>query len=316
MLPAHFYIFSDASPSDWLTEGDNLTWRTIANFSFQSDPTVSPHVRATQSHENILSLDPTYREFIAALENQLPSRRLRKWKTGPGYRERFCKAFCSATIKYRPIVSACSFQSQTLIDSKAALIASYNSKIGGIEGRGIAFEELLDERGRKRLKHSFLNFHGLHEIEGLQGQILILLFTAWFIADQYAFRNREIKNNPSLGYNSLEFTVVSDKLSGDGDEIFRAKNERNLRNLIDPEHESAPISLTRSRFSDTFSGDLLVDNLAGWLRTAMSEPRGSFAKYALELAPTGVWTGWHHLQPSDSVLLAKSAVATLQTLNA
>jgi hypothetical protein len=87
-------------------------------------------------------------------------------------------------------------------------------------------------------------------------------------------------------------------LSGDDD--FRRNSEQNLRHLIDPENDSAPVILTRSKASDQFSGDLLADNFSGWLTAAMSDPTGSAAMQAHNLAPTGVWTGWYQLRPSIS----------------
>jgi len=115
--------------------------------------------------------------------------------------------------------------------------------------------------------------------------------------------------NTQRGFDQLHLTVVSDKLSGDGD--FRLKSEQNLRHLIDPESMAAPIALTRSKTSDTFSGDLLVDNLAGWLTAVMNDPRSPLADYARELIHTDVWAGWHHLQPSTSKLETVPAIARL-----
>lgn len=211
--------------------------------------------------------------------------------------------------KLSPLISACSFQENVFRASTEAILTAYNKRIGGIEGRGIGFEESTDEKGRRRLKHSFLNFHGLHEIEGLENQILILLFMAWFIADQYTFRFKQIVSEKRYGFDNLHFTVVSDRLSGDDD--FRRKNELNLRHLIDPDNEFAPLNLVRSKISDTFSGDLLADNLAGWLTAAMIDPSGSLAEHASKLVSTGVWEGWHHLQPSTSELLAHLAINRL-----
>jgi hypothetical protein len=279
---AHFYIFSDACPSDWLVVGNDDVWHTIANITFQFDPNLSPE--EGRSHEKLLPLDRDYRAFIAQLQSQLPSAQLRKWGTGPSYRERFCEAFKLAQPNFSPVVSAVSFQESTLRYSRDALLAEYNARIGGIEGRGIGFEESTDARGRRRLKHSFLHWRtGLHEIEGLENQMLALLLMAWFVAAQYSFRLKEAQG---LGFDQLSLTVVSDKLSGDDD--FRRKSENNLRLSIDPEHQSAPITLTRSAASDTFAGDLIVDNLAGWLTEAMNAPRGLLAERARELIPSGV----------------------------
>jgi hypothetical protein len=215
----------------------------------------------------------------------------------------------AAQQEFKPLISACSFQEKVLRDSKGALLGSYNSRIGGIEERGIGFEEFTDGNGRRQMKHSFINFHGYHEIFGPENQMLVLLFTAWFTADQYGFYCRDIVNGGRYGFDQLHMTVVSDKLSGDDD--FRRRSESNLRHLIDPEGENVPLTLTRSGASDAFSGDLLVDNLAGWLTAAMEDPSGKFASYARDLIPTDVWKGWHFLQTSTSKLEAVPATSRL-----
>jgi hypothetical protein len=153
-------------------------------------------------------------------------------------------------------------------------VTSYNHALGGVEGRGISFEEWQDDRGRLRMKHSFVTMTGFHEIQGLESQILVLLFMSWFAADQYVFYRKDIVASGRYGFDRLAMTVVSDKLSGDDDS--RRISELNLRRLLDPEDEEAPIFLTRSRVSDSFSGDLIADNLAGWLNAAIAEPSSNF----------------------------------------
>lgn len=189
-------------------------------------------------------------------------------------------------------------------------IASYNHRIGGIEGRGIGFEEFVDRKGRHQMKHSFVNFHGYHEIQGPYHQMLVLLFMASFVADQFTFFFRDIVTSHRYGFDDLRMTVVSDKLSGDDD--LRSKSELNLRHLIDPENEHLPLALTSSSKSDVFSADLIVDNLAGWMTAAISDPNSSLAGHARELISSGVWAGWHQLQPSTSELIAVPAVDRLQ----
>jgi hypothetical protein len=306
---AHLYLFSDACPSDWLADGQDDVWHTIVNFVFQSDPSLFPFIEQGPSHEEVLPKDPHYVRFINAIQSGLSSGILRKWRTGPSYRNRFCRSFAGAEHEFRPIVSACSFQEKTLRDSKSALIASYNDRIGGIEGRGIGFEEFVDNKGRHLMKHSFVNFHGYNEIQGPYQQMLVLLLTAWIIADQYTFFFRDIVANRRYGFNELRMTVVSDRLSGDDD--FRSKSEHNLRRLVDPENERVPIVLTRSTQSDVFSGDLLVDNLAGWMTAAISDPSEAFGIHARNLISTGVWNGWHQLSHSTSKLLAIPAAERL-----
>ena len=69
----HLYLFSDASPSDWLVDGQDDDWHTIVNFIFHSDPDVQPFIDSGQTHEEVLSHDRLYNEFIAQLQAKLPS---------------------------------------------------------------------------------------------------------------------------------------------------------------------------------------------------------------------------------------------------
>jgi hypothetical protein len=260
-----------------------------------------------RSHGEVLDSDALYQQLITRIRSDLPSGELRKWRTGPGYSERFCRSFIAAQPEFKPVVSACSFQEKILRGSKEALIGSYNSRVGGIEGRGIGFEEFTDDKDRRQMRHSFIDFHGHHELLRLENQMLVLLLTAWFIADQYEFYFRAIVDPSRTGFDDLHVTVVSDKLSGD-DEV-RRESEAILRYLIDPEGERMPFTLARSAASDTFSGDLVADNLAGWLNATMKDPSGTAARYAQELTPTGVWNGWHCLQASASRLEASPATS-------
>lgn len=310
---AHMYLFSDACPTDWLSEGKDETWHTIANFTFQSDPAKQAQVDAGVPHSDILGKDSVYTDIIERLESQLPSGRLHKWKTGPGYKERFCRAVAQEVRTTELMFSACSFQERTLRNAKVALLASYNKHLGGIEGRGIGFEEWRDDRNHLRMKHSFVNFNGYHEIVGLEGQVMVLLFMSWFVADQFIFHSKQLQARPSAGFDSLRMTVVSDRLSGDDD--TRLAHEANLRRLIDPAEEYAPIVLTRSPVSDSFSGDLLVDNLAGWLTAAMEDPASAFADTILQCANTGVWRGWHILGESQTTLESVPALDRLSRRN-
>ena len=60
MPTAHLYIFSDACPSDWLRHGDDEKWHTIANFMFQSDPSLQNLVEQAIPFEEILSKDSLF----------------------------------------------------------------------------------------------------------------------------------------------------------------------------------------------------------------------------------------------------------------
>jgi len=309
MPTAHLYLFSDACPTDWLADGQDDTWHTIVNFVFQSSPDLQARLEGGAEHRELLGSDSAYVEFVSRLESELPSNQLRKWKTGPGYRARFCRAFGQVSRAARPLVSACSFQERTLRASRPALVASYNRELGGVEGRGIGFEEWQDDRGRLRMRHSFVTMTGCHEIQGLQNQILVLLLMSWFAADQYIFYRKEIVASGRCDFDRLAMTIVSDKLSGDDDS--RRTSELNLRRLIEPEGEVTPIVLTRSPVSDSFSGDLIVDNLAGWLNAAIAEPTSAFGDSARELVDTGVWAGWHVLRESVAKLESDSALDRL-----
>lgn len=97
---------------------------------------------------------------------------------------------------------------------------------------------------------------------------------------------------------------MSDRLSGD-DEIKR-KSEQLLQNLIDPESERSPIRLTRSPLSNTFSGDLLVDNCAGLLNAAISDPN-SDAAFAAHQACQLLNRGWHALASHPAEINLRSA---------
>lgn len=306
MPTAHLYLFADACPEDWLTDGQDDRWHTIVNYLFQSSPDLQPQLDSGALHIDLLARDAMYINMVRRLESGLPSNRLRKWKTGVGYRSRFCRAFGQLVTSSKPWVSACSFQERTLRSSKAALLDSYNQLLGGVEGRGIGFEEWHDDRGRLRMKHSFVNMDGYHEIQGLDSQILVLLFMSWFAADQYVFYRKHILSSAGYGFDRLAMTVVSDKLSGDDDS--RRSNEQNLRRLIDPDSANVPIVLTRSPASDSFSGDLIADNLAGWLNAAIADPVNSFGDAVRDVAETSVWTGWYELKESAERLRLVPAI--------
>jgi hypothetical protein len=224
MRLAHLYVFSDACPTDWLTDGREEDCHTITNFVLQSDPALQSQIENGKIHEEVLAHDQQCGGLIADVEAELPGRRLRKWSTGPGYRLGFCRAFAAVVSKHRPIVSALSFQEKPLRASKTAVLNSYNKLLGGMEGRGIGFEESRDERDRQRVKHAFVCFRGYQEIEGLENQILVLLLMSWFIADQYVFYRGEIVDGGRYGFEALGITVVSDRLSGDDD--VRRKSEQ------------------------------------------------------------------------------------------
>lgn len=251
-------------------------------------------------------LDRDFYNFIGVLESYLPNHKLAKWKSGKRYRFRFCKAFLDIATVFRPMVSACSFRTKTMRAAREGILAAYNSHLGGAEGLGIGFSRYRDHKGRLQLKHSFVSgYSGYHEIECPENQMLVLLLMAWLAADQYYFYFNQVVNR-TRRFQDLRLTVVSDKLSGDDD--FRRKSEENLRKLIDPNDFCRPIALTRSRLSDTHPGDLLADNLAGWLNGAVTEPSGELAYYASQTR----WNGWYELMPSTSGIHLKPASSRLE----
>jgi hypothetical protein len=297
MSAAHLYIFSDASPSDWLEYGKDERWHTIANFVFQSDPKLQRLIDGGKTHEDVLLLDNHFNSLFLDLQRM---GQLRKWKTGPAYKSKFCRTFSEICQDYRPIVSACSFQEKVLRQSKDAILKSYNKLVGGVENRGISFEEFFDQKNRLQMRHSFVNFYGHHEIVCPENKMLVILFLSWFITDQYIFFRREIVESNKYGFDRLDITVVSDKLSSDG------KTEELLRNLIDPEGEGIAIKVTQSSKSDSFAGDLLVDNLAGWFNSSIMNEE--YTQFAIDLANSGVLDGWHVLKQSCDKLESAHAL--------
>lgn len=310
MTKAHIYLFSDACPSDWLVSGKDDVWHTIANFVFQSDSNLYPLICKGCGHEEVLPKDEIYNRFITTIQSKLRGNKLQKWKSGGDYKKRFCDAFAAVVPEFTPIISACSYQEKTLRDSKIALLNSYNNLIGGIEGRGIGFAETLDDQGRIQMTHSFMNFNGLQQIHAPENKMLVLLMMSWFVADQYAFFFNQVVRSGQYGFSDLELTIISDMLSGDNGDS-RKCSEQNLRRLIAPNGEGEALVLTRSVRSDTFSGDLLADNLSGWLTSAISDPTSEYARYANDLIPTGVWSGWHQLVQSDFKLDSIKGVSRL-----
>ncbi|MEQ1789741.1 MAG: hypothetical protein ABL857_04790, partial [Rickettsiales bacterium] len=127
---AHFYVFSDACPSDFLVDGQDEQWHTIVNFLFQSDPNLQNRINNKESHETVLLDDDLYNSFISEISKNLPNKKLEKWGGKKGgnkkYQEAFCKSFLNIQEKFKPIISACSFQEQTLINSKNTLLSAYN----------------------------------------------------------------------------------------------------------------------------------------------------------------------------------------------
>jgi hypothetical protein len=287
---AHLYLFSEASPSNWLATGNDEAWRTVVNFVFESDRDLPEHIDRGETHIEVLSQDLKYTSFIKDLESHLPNGTLRKWNARGGYKSRLCYAFGMVMSKYKPIVSACSFQEKTLRASKSALIGSYNRSIGAHEGKETGSEKFADTKRRLQRGRSSTSFHGYREVQSSENQMLVLLFMSWFIGRQYRAYHDKIVKGGHHDVGPMGLTIVSDKLSGDDD--TRLMHEQNLRKLINSEGKAGKISLTRSTLGVPHSGDLLADNLTGWLNAAISDPKGEFSQKAKAIDYTGVWAGW------------------------
>ncbi|MGO8820684.1 MAG: hypothetical protein ACLQO6_05585 [Desulfomonilaceae bacterium] len=287
---AHLYLFSEASPSNWLATGNDEAWRTVVNFVFESDPDLQEQIDGGETHIEVLSQDLKYTSFIKDLESHLPNGALRKWNARGGYKSRLCYAVGMVMSKYKPIVSACSFQEKTLRASKAALLGSYNRNIGASESEGTGSEKFKDTKGRLQKRRSSTSFHSYQEVQSSENQMLGLLFMSWFIGRQYRSCREKILKGGHNDVDILGLTIVSDKLSGDDDS--RLRHEQNLRKLIDPEGKAVKIALTRSTLGIPHSGDLLADNLTGWLNAAISDPKGEFAQKAKGIDYTGIWDEW------------------------
>lgn len=299
MPTAHLYLFSDGCPDDWLVDGRDNRWHTIVYFAFQSTPSLQSKIETGAHFHTVLAQDHVFQNMFSKLLAPLPEQRLRKWKTSDAYKNRFIAAFSSAAPLVTPMINAYSYQERTLRASKDALLAAYNRH--GITEKDLGFGESSDAKNRKVLRHTFMNFNGLHVITRLENQMLVLLLMAWAAADQFRFYAREIIGNADLGFDRLAMTVVSDKLSGDDD--TKSESENNLRMLIDP-YSDAPINLTRSPQSDQHVGDLLVDNMAGWLNSCMESPSGEHAQKFLDLSSRYSIQGWHEVMPGFTPLPA------------
>lgn len=303
---AHMYLFSDACPSDWLEAGQGARWHTIVNLVFESDPALLEEIKAGGSHRQMLERDSLFVGLIEGIQQNLPGKKLKKWESRGNYKADFCKAISKVVNEQKILITACSFREQTLRSSKQALLNSYRSRVGGSDGRGSNFSEYIDPKGRVFMRQSFVNFGGFHTLDALENKMPILLFTSWLVSDQYVFHKKSL-HNYAVGH--LLLTVVSDILSGDSETESSAR--KILRNLIDPDGDDEAIFLSHANKTDCFAGDLLADNFAGWLTRAINEPRGHFAELAMDLKSSGLWHGWHLLQPSVDFLKSSPAIAAL-----
>lgn len=301
------FIYSDASPTDWMKDGEDEKWHTIVNVSFPIDLNLDPLISAGALPHDVLSKDTRSARFFASLKAQLPNGRLRKWSASKSYKTAIASALADVLAPgTTPCVAAVSFQEKVLRRGEKALNAAFNGHLRA-PGRGIGFARVTDNKGREIMQHEFVNGRGYHKIAAPESQLLVMLLMTWFAADQYIFHSQNIATQ-----GRLFVTLVSDRLSGDNH--LKTPSEQVLRHLIDPHEEPEiendttskprpPIVLTRSPTSDTEDGDLLVDNLAGWLNTAIGSPKSKLAARI----PT-IDVNWRVLEQSDDTLRFSSAL--------
>lgn len=293
----HFYLFADGCPTDWLQAGHDEDWHTIAYFAFQSDPSLDSKRVSGLDHTAILPLDSLFNEILQAFFVQSTGQYcLKKWKSGSGgssYRLNFIKSLSEIDSEKYPQLNAISFQEKELRSYEQQLLEEFNTLFGG---QPIGFEFVTDSRSRPAWRHSYMHWQtGFHVIERPVEQLLVLLLMARIIGDQFSFYRNKILGNKALGFEAFQMTVVSDRLSGDND--LRSYCEYTLRFLLSTDQEQ--ISLTRSNVSDTFIGDLLVDNVAGLLNECMANPKGELAKQLKKISHLKCLEGWQVLRSED-----------------
>lgn len=306
-MKKQLFLFSDACPTDWLENGQESRWHTAVNALFSPDEDVSQKLIDGQTHEELLPQDPKYLRIIKQISDGLPKHALRAWKrTEERYRLAFCRSFISAFRREPFLINVCSFQEGALRSSKEAVLAAFNSRLGGPEGRGIGFSEHVDAKGRRQFTHEYVDFDGFHRLQAPDNQMLVLLLLTWWIAGQLAFyESREIGHE-------LIMIVISDVLSGDHRDIEDSRGHKILHKLLTvPYDDPPPFVVTRSKAKDRCAGDLLVDNLAGWLNEAIVDPQNEFGQLARQLISLGGIDGWNVLVPSEERLRAEKAAVRL-----
>jgi hypothetical protein len=203
-------------------------------------------------------------------------------------------SFVSFSAGRQPQLNAVSYRESHLRESEQKLLSSLNRSMSG---RNIGFERIGTEE-RPILRHSYVNaFTGFHRLERSENQMLVLLVTARAIVDQYSFYAQRLRRE---GLCSMQMTVVSDRLAGDGDAIEAARHL--LHFMLDPSlfHDSQShnqIYLTRSAVSGRFSADLLVDNYAGFLNGLITEKDPVLTRTSLANPAQCLISGWNVLDP-------------------
>jgi hypothetical protein len=213
----------------------------------------------------------------------------------------------AGNVESLPSINALSFQEKTLRAAKGALLREYSA---GPSGRGIGFVELPGKKPNQTvMSHSFLNFGGFHQIERPENQLLPLLFMGWSIAGQYrAHASAMGQHAPDA---NVVLTVISDTLSGD--DSNRRDSEQLLKWLLDADADTAVadprIVVTHSFESDKHPGDLLADNLAGWLNAAISDPSSKVGRLLFDATLLDRHLSWNELLPSTDTLHARQVVS-------
>lgn len=296
---------------NWLSAGRDDQWHTIACIGVATDPALEAFIRDGADHNLALQLDTAFSEFLNSLTIRRGRLRLLKWTTAEAYRGRFIDAFhamAAAPLAWRPFVNALSFQEGTLRRAKSALLAAYN---GTRRDHDIGFVEHTDRKGRRMMRHEFVNFSGYHVLERLESQMLVLLVMAWTIADQYRSFERTV---PQHGFDRASLTVVSDTLSGDSS-LLR-DSELVLRRLLDTnaatELAHPSIRVTHSAESDSHPGDLLADNLAGWMAATLQAPRSTLGTRLLESESIAQILSWNELVQTHAQLSLKPVLPRLR----
>ena len=244
MPDAALLVYTDACPTDWLGPDKNDRWHTI------SYVVVPDAVR--------------FMETMTALCSHLPNRRLRRWAGKAAYRERFKSALPTLWPEFLLWINAISFRESTLRSRKDAVLAMFNEYTA--EGRSIGFATVQDRNGKPMLRHESVSMSGYHIVEAPEDKVLVLLVLAWMAASQYWFYRQR---PPFAGHERVSLIIVSDLLSGDTQ--ARQMGLVAIRGLID--HDSMfPTLVAFSRKELPNAGELLVDNVAGWLDECLRDP--------------------------------------------
>jgi hypothetical protein len=280
----HMFLFTDGSPEDRLADGHEERWHTQAFFAYDA-----PFFHRF-GFETVLNADPYFTQMIATFGH------LRKWaRARPRYKDRFAKTLKSFDLNKQPHLNAISYKESHLRAAEQKLLQSLNRSM---LGRAFGFERIGNAEN-PMLRHSYVNMTGFHVLERPENQMLVLILVARAIVDQYSFYAQKLRQQ---GILSMQMTVVSDRLAGDGDNAEAAKHL--LHFMLDPclywdslSHHQ--IFLTRSPVSDQFSADLLVDNYAGYLNRLVMDSDPALTQSSLVNPAQCMVSGWNLLDPYD-----------------